>query len=83
MGKGSIRHFVLDKINAYPEWDYAEWAVTNYDIGHYIGSYVKRCELFVTQLGATLYKSTILLHVLLFILILFYEKSAPRLINYI
>ena len=28
MGKGSIRQFVLDKINAYPEWDYAEWAVT-------------------------------------------------------
>ena len=28
MGNGNVRHFVLDKINAYPERDYAEWAVT-------------------------------------------------------
>ena len=34
MGMGNIRHFVLDKINAYPEWDYAEWAVT---IRHIVG----------------------------------------------
>ena len=35
MGKGSIRQFVFDKINAYPEWDYAEWAVTCWGFGKF------------------------------------------------